>query len=94
MVLSSLPQRLFDGIPCCFNNEMVSEDGVILTKSQIEVIDKFLKIRLLRYEQYFTEMTVKKGQSGIRQKLNKSVIFQGLSSLRLVSSMICIKCFI
>ena len=37
-----------------------------------------MKIRLLRNRKYFKEMTMKKHKSGIRQKLQKSAIFQGL----------------
>ena len=77
MALRSLPQRLFDSILCDFSNEMVTENchSYQLTK---RVIEKFMKRRPLRHGQYFTEMTIKKSKSGIRQKLNKSVIFQGL----------------
>ena len=51
-------------------------------------------IRLLRSGQYFTDMSMKKNKSGIRQKLNKSVIFQGLWSSGLVFSMTFDKYFI
>ena len=37
-----------------------------------------MKLMANFFRQYFTEMTMKKDKSGIRQKLNKSVIFQGL----------------
>ena len=72
MVLRTLPAGLFGDLPCDFNNEMITEDrhSHQLTK---EIIDRFMKMRLLN-GQYFTEMTVKKGKSGIRRKLNKSVI--------------------
>ena len=72
-VLRSLPEILSGGITCNFNSKMVAEDchSYQLTK---EIVDKFMKIRLLRYGQYLTEMTKKKGKSGIRQKLNKSVM--------------------
>ena len=77
MVLRSLPQRLFDCILCNINNEMVTEDCYSYQLTQ-EIIEKFMKIRLLRYGQYFREITMQKSKSGIKQKLNKSVIFQGL----------------
>ena len=75
-MLRTLPAGLFGCLPCDFNNEMVTEDrhSHQLTK---QIIDRFMKIRLLRYGQYFTEMTLK-GKSGIQQKLNKLVLFQGL----------------
>ena len=60
MVLRSLPQRLFDGIPCSFNNGMVTKDCHFYQLKK-EIIDKFMKTRLLRYGQYFAEMTRKKG---------------------------------
>ena len=65
------------GIPLDFNSKMVAEhyNSYHLTK---ENVDKLMIIRLLRSAQYFTDMSMKKDKSGIRQKLNKSVIFQGL----------------
>ena len=77
MVLRTLPCRLFSDLECDFNNEIVAEDlhSFQVTK---EVITWFMKIRLFRYGQYFTQMTLKKGKSGVRQKLNKMVLFQGL----------------
>ena len=59
---------------------MVTEDchSYQLTK---ETFDKFKKTRLLRCGKYFTERTMKNGKSGIRQKVNKSVLLQGLQSL-------------
>ena len=70
-VLCSLPQILIDDIPCHLSSEMATQHYHLyqLTK---EIIDKFMKIRL------FTEMTAKRDKFLIRQKLNKSVIFQGL----------------
>ena len=68
MVLRPLPQRLFGGIPCDSNNEIVTEN---LHSYQLikEIIDKFMKIRHLRYGQHFTELTMKRGKCRIRQKL-------------------------
>ena len=60
---------------------MIAEDCHSYQLAKI-IVDKFMKIRLLRY--YFAEMTMKKGKTGIRQKLNKSVIFQGLRNLWIV----------
>ena len=64
MVLQALPSGLFSILSCDFSNEIVAEDlhSFQITK---EVINSFMKIRLLRYGQYFTEMTMKKGKSGI-----------------------------
>ena len=72
-VLRTLPAGLFGHFPCDFNNEMVTEDrhSHQLTK---EIIDRFVKIRLWP----IFHRNVQKGKSGIRQKLNKSVLFQGL----------------
>ena len=80
MVLLTSPAGLFSDLPCDFNDEMVIEDrhSHQLTK---EIIGRFIKIRLLRYGQYFTEMTVKKGKSGIRQKLNKSRVYKKIRTV-------------
>ena len=45
------------------------------------IINSFLDIRLFRYGQYFTEKTLKKNKSGIRQQSNKLVLFKGMFSL-------------
>ena len=77
MALWALTPILFPNLSCDFNNAIVAEDlhSFQITK---EVIDCIMKIRLLRCGRYFTGMTMEKGKSGLREKLNKTVLFQGL----------------
>lgn len=58
MFLRPLSQNLFDGIPYDFNNEMDTEDCHSYQLKR-DIIDIFMKTRLLRCGQYFTEMTMK-----------------------------------
>ena len=76
LVLRSLP-NVFCGLSCDTENEIIAEDlhSFQLTKN---IIDKYFRIRLLRHGQYFNEMVITKGKCGVRQKLNKSVLFQNL----------------
>ena len=76
-VLRSLSFNTFPNLECDFLNEIVNEDlhSTQLTKM---IIDKYMRVRLLRYGQYFTEMSVVKNKCGMRQKLNKTILFQNL----------------
>ena len=64
LVLRSLPDVFFN-LPCDTENEVVAEElhSIQLTK---EIIDKYMRIRLLRHEQFFTEMTIIKSKCGLR----------------------------
>ena len=66
LVLRSLPDVFFN-LPCDIENEVVAEElhSIQLTK---EIIDKYMRIRLLRHGQFFTEMTILKSKCGLRQK--------------------------
>ena len=43
-----------------------------------QIAHKYLDMRLFRYQQQYTDGVIHKGKVGIRQKLNKSLIFSGL----------------
>ena len=77
MTLRSMNQRSFYDMTCYFNNEMVTADchSYQLTN---EILTKFMKMRLLNILKIFYRNGYEKRKFGIRQKLNKSVIFQGL----------------
>ena len=72
-VLRSLPSGLFSDLECDFNNEDLPSTQLIK-----DIVDKYMNVRLLRYGQYYTEMKIIKGKCGMRQKLNKTVLFQNL----------------
>ena len=69
-----LPNISFPGLSCDFENEFVGEDihSYQLTK---EILHRFFELRLFRYGQHYTEMVIQKGKCGLRQKLNKTILF-------------------
>ena len=69
-----LPNISFPGLSCDFENEFVDEDihSYQLTK---EILHRFFELLLFRYGQHYTEMVIQKGKCGLRQKLNKTILF-------------------
>lgn len=72
-----LPKTLFSALICDFENEIVGED---LHSSQHtkEILQKCFELRFFRYGQHYTEMVIQKGKCGLRQKLNKTVLFSNV----------------
>ena len=72
-----LPHNLFHGLQCDNENEIVRED---LHSSQIikEILHRFFELRLLRYGQHYSQTVIQKGKCGLRQSLNKTVLFSNM----------------
>ena len=60
-----------------FENCFVTEDlhSTQLTK---KIVDHYLRIRFFRYGQQYSSKKLKKAKHGLRQQMNKMMIFQGL----------------
>ena len=77
--MRDLPPNIFK---CLDEHDLSNEFGLAeyLHSTQLtkKIIDYYMKIRLLRYAQYVTQMKLKKGKQGVWQQSNKLVLFNGL----------------
>ena len=68
---------------CCldehnFDTEFGLAEDLHSTQLTKKIIDMYMKIRLLRYAQYYSQNKLKKDKEGKRQQLTKLIIFNGL----------------
>ena len=77
-IMRELPCALFRSLQYHNDeNEILNED-LHVTQITKEIVNLYLDLRLFRYGQQYTEMVLKKGSLGMRQKVNKLVLFKGL----------------
>ena len=77
-IIRELPCKLFQSLHYHNDENEILNENLHVTQITKEIVNLYLDLRLFRYGQQYTEMVLKKGSLGMRQKVNKLVLFKGL----------------